>query len=131
MVRTNERRTEHRLEYYWPIWFTEDCDEGLSQGKMLDISSSGAAFSCYIDDSCLYRGQRITAHFSVPLFGSDASFEMTNFTRSGRICRVDEVHRFSRQVALRFAEPLPFRPGEQARARIQFEEHKQPTLATT
>jgi len=129
MTRTNERRIEHRLEYYWPIWFTENFGETLSQGKMLDISSTGAAFSSYIDDSCPYHGQHIIAHFSVPRFGSDESFEMANFTRSGRICRVHEVHKFFRRIALQFAEPLPFRPGEQVSARIQLAEHKQPTLA--
>lgn len=129
MVGMNERRAEHRLEYYWPIWFTEAFDQALSQGEMLDISSGGAAFSTYIDDSCPYRGQHVIAHFSVPRFGFDASFEMANFTRSGRVCRVHEVNRFFRRIVLEFAEPLPFRPGEQVRARIQPWEHKQSSLA--
>jgi len=130
MIKINERRTEHRLEYYWPIWFTENLDNALSQGEMLDISSRGAAFSSFIDGSCPYRGQRIIAYFSVPLFGLDASFEMANFTRSGRICRVQEVHRFFRRVVLQFAEPLSFKPGEQGRAIIQLEEQEQPAIAT-
>jgi hypothetical protein len=124
MVGKNERRREHRLEYYWPIWFTQDFCETLSQGKILDISSTGAAFASYIDDSCPYRGQGITAHFSVPRFGSDESFEMANFTRSGRICRVHKVHKFIHRVALQFAEPLPFKPGEQVIAGIKFDQHK-------
>ena len=39
---------------------------------------------------------------------------MASFTRIGNICRVDEVSSFLRRVALQFAEPLPFKPGEQA-----------------
>jgi hypothetical protein len=39
---------------------------------------------------------------------------MTNFTRSGHISRVDEVNSYLRRVVIQFAEPLPFRPGEQA-----------------
>jgi hypothetical protein len=39
---------------------------------------------------------------------------MESFVRTGHICRVDEVNRFVRRVAIQFAEPLPFKPGEQA-----------------
>jgi hypothetical protein len=38
---------------------------------------------------------------------------MTNFTRFGHVCRVDDVNNFVRRVAFQFAEPLPFKPGEQ------------------
>jgi hypothetical protein len=114
MDKNNERRTEQRLRYHWPIWFAEDFNDILSQGQMVDISSGGAAFTCYADDSCPCPGQHITARFSVPRFGSEDSFDMANFVRSGHICRVDEVDRFLRRVAIQFAEPLPFKPGEQA-----------------
>jgi len=114
MDRNNERRSEQRLRYYWPIWFAEDFNEALSQGQMLDISSRGAAFTCHADDTCPYLGQEITARFSVPRFGPDDSFDMANFTRSGHICRVDDVNTFLRRVAVQFAEPLPFKPGEQS-----------------
>ena len=39
---------------------------------------------------------------------------MANFTRSGRIYRVDDINQFSRRVVVQFAAPLPFKPGEQA-----------------
>ncbi len=113
MDKKNERRSEQRLRYYWPIWFAEDFDEALSQGQMLDLSSRAAAFTCHADDTCPYLGQEITARFSVPRFGPDESFDMANFTRSGHICRVDDVNNFLRRVAVQFAEPLPFKPGEQ------------------
>ncbi|MHC4388446.1 MAG: hypothetical protein ACYSX1_07540 [Planctomycetota bacterium] len=87
----------------------------LSQGQMVDISSNGAAFTCYADDSCPYPGQHITARFSVPHLGPDDSFDMESYIRAGNICRVEEVSRFVRRVAIQFAEPLPFKPGEQAR----------------
>jgi len=86
----------------------------LSQGQMVDISSRGAAFTCYADGSYLYPGEQITARFSVPRLDSDDSFDMANFTRSGHICRVDDVNGFLRRIAIQFAEPLPFKPGEQA-----------------
>jgi hypothetical protein len=113
MDKTNERRTEQRLRYYWPIWFAENFDETLSQGQMVDISSKGAAFTCYADNDCPYPGQHITARFSVPHYGPDDSFDMANFTRSAHVCRVENMNSFLRRVAVQFAEPLPFKPGEQ------------------
>jgi len=114
MGETTERRTEQRLRYYWPIWFAGDFNDVLSQGQMVDLSSRGAAFTCHVDNSCPHLGQDITARFSVPRYGHDDSFDMENFTRSGHISRVDEVNSFLRRVVVQFAEPLPFRPGEQA-----------------
>jgi len=81
---------------------------------MVDVSSAGAAFTCHADEGCPYPGQHLTARFSVPCFGLDESFDMANFIRSGRICRVDNVNDFLCRVAIQFAEPLPFKPGEQA-----------------
>ncbi len=113
MDNKRERRIEQRLRYHWPIWFAEDFDETLSQGEMVDISSVGASFTCRADVNCPYPGQRVTSRFSVPRFGSDESFDLASFTRTGSVCRVDEVSEFLRRVAVQFAEPLPFRPGEQ------------------
>jgi len=114
MDKNSEKRTEQRLRYRWPIWFAEDLTEELSQGQMVNISSRGAAFTCYADGSCPYPGQHLTARFSVPRYGPDDSFDMANFIRSGHIRRVDDVNSFLRRVAIQFAEPLPFKPGEQS-----------------
>jgi hypothetical protein len=38
---------------------------------------------------------------------------MANFTRSAHVCRVDNVNSYLRRIAVQFAEPLPFKPGEQ------------------
>lgn len=114
MEENTERRRENRLRYHWPVWFAEDFNDMLSQGQMIDISSGGAAFTCRADGSCPYPGQHVMTRFSVPRFGFDNSFDMASFTRHGRVCRVEEVNGFVRRVAIQFAEPLPFRPGEQA-----------------
>ena len=108
-----ERRTEKRLRYHWPVWFAEDFDEILSQGQMVDVSSGGAAFTCNADENCPQPGQDITARFSVPCFEAGGSFGMASFTRTGKVCRVDDVNRFMRRAAVQFAETLPFKPGEQ------------------
>ena len=44
---------------------------------------------------------------------------MANFTRCAHICRVDEMNNFVRRVAIQFAEPLPFKPGEQDYSKIE------------
>ncbi len=94
MDKTDERRTEQRLRYYWPVWFAENFDDTLAQGQMVDVSSRGAAFTCYSHDGCPYPGQNITARFSVPHYGPDDSFDMANFTRSAHVCRVENVNSF-------------------------------------
>ncbi|MBE0534467.1 MAG: PilZ domain-containing protein [Phycisphaerae bacterium] len=111
MMENNERRIEKRLRYSWPVWFAENYNDLLTQGQMIDISSTGAAFSCYAD-RCPWPGQQITARFSVPKYDQDNSFDLENFIRDGHICRIDEISPFVRRVAIQFADPLPFRPGE-------------------
>ncbi|HOL32737.1 MAG TPA: PilZ domain-containing protein [Anaerohalosphaeraceae bacterium] len=105
-----ERRREERLRYSWPVWFAEDFDDILTQGQMVDISSRGAAFTCYAD-RCPTNGEMITARFSVPKFEDSDSFDMENFIRDGRICRIDELGPYIRRVAIQFSEPLPFNPA--------------------
>jgi hypothetical protein len=111
MSDNTERRTEKRLRYNWPVWFAEDYNDRLTQGQMVDVSSGGAAFTCYAD-SCPMTGDHITARFSVPHYSADDAFDLANFMRSGHICRIDELSPFVRRVALQFGEPLPFKPGE-------------------
>ena len=109
-----ERRREQRLRYHWPVWFAEDFNGILFHGQMVDVSSDGAAFNYETGENCPYHGQQITARFSVPCFGPDDSFDMANFARSARVCRIDDISNFLRKVVIQFAEPLPFKPGEQA-----------------
>jgi len=106
-----ERRSEKRLRYSWPVWFGPDFENELTQGQMVDLSSRGAAFTCYADRSPC-SGEHITARFSVPRYGPDWSFNLENCVRQGRICRVEEVSPYIRRIAVQFAEPLPFHPGE-------------------
>jgi hypothetical protein len=113
---------EQRLCYQWPIWFAQDLNGDLSQGQMVDLSSRGAAFTCYADDRCPHLGQHLTARFSIPQYGRDDSFDLVDFVRAGRVCRVDGVNNALRRIAIQFSEPLPLRPGEQNTRVEQFEE---------
>ncbi len=119
MNASSERRTEQRLQYYWPIWFAENFNGMLNQGQMVDISSRAAAFTCYADERCPHPDKDITARFSVPCYGPEDSFDMADFTRSGHVFRVDTVSSYLRRVAVQFAEPLPFKPGEQPQSRSE------------
>ena len=114
----NERRMEQRLHYYWPIWFSENPDYSLTQGQMVDVSSTGAAFTCYADQDCPYLGQHLTTRFSVPKYGCDDSFDIADFTRSGNVCRIENINPFMRRIAIQFSQPLPFKPGEQVEAQL-------------
>ncbi len=114
MEMTNERRREQRLRYHWPVWFAEDFNNALTQGQMVDVSSGGAAFTCYVNENCPSPGQEIVTRFSVPRFGEDDSFDMASFIRNGRVCRIDHLNNYLRKVAIQFVQPLPFKPGEQA-----------------
>lgn len=109
----NELRTEHRLLYRWPIWFTDDSTGEVIQGQMVDISSEAATFTCYAYEICLFPNQEITAHFSVPLCGLGGSFAVRDFVRSGITYRIDQVNDLVHRITAQFAEPLPFKPGEQ------------------
>src|SRR4030042_6501573 len=109
---TVERRREKRLNYQWPVWFAEDFNDVLSQGQMLDLCSSGAAFTCYAD-ACPYEGQYITTRFSIPRYGQDNSFDLENCIRSGFVRRIENINPYAQKVAMQFAEPLSFKPGEQ------------------
>lgn len=113
MDTATERRREQRLRYHWPVWFAEDFKEVLVQGQMVDVSSTGAAFTCYSHEYIPSAEQKITTKFSVPKYGDDESFDMACFTREASICRVDEIDAHVRRVAVRFTEPLHFKPGEQ------------------
>ena len=113
VLKEQEQRSEQRLCYDWPIRFAEDFDGILSQGNMVDICSRGGAFTCRADRHCPSPGQEVTALFSVPRFGRKGSYDMANYARVGRICRVEEVDESVRRVAMQFIEPLFFKPGEQ------------------
>ncbi len=108
------RRTEARLRCHWPIWYTDSYENEVSQGQMVDVSSSAAAFTCYTRDFCPAPDQQIKARFSVPQYGSEDSFGMADFSRAGRVSRVDHVNDLVKRVVVEFHEPLHFKPGEQA-----------------
>jgi len=114
-------RSENRLRYSWPVWFAENFDDMLSQGQMVDVSSKGAAFTCYAD-KCPQYGQNITARFSVPRHHASDPFDMENFVRRGHICRIDDEGPYVKRIAVQFSEPLPFNPADPEKIEAKLEQ---------
>ena len=113
MDRHNELRTEHRLLYRWPIWFTDEPTGALMQDQMVDITSKAVAFTCYAYEIRLFPNQQIMTQFSIPLCGLDGSFAIRNFTRASYAHRIDPFNKVLHRVTIQLIEPLPFRPGKQ------------------
>lgn len=114
MEQGSERRTESRFRYHWPVWYSAEPHHGeVSQGQMVDITSNAAAFTCYADYQCPHPSQYLATRFSVPRYGDDGSFDMSDFVRTGHVYRVDSVSDHLRRVVVRFNEPLPFSPANE------------------
>ena len=80
---------------------------------MVDVSSKGMALLYHADENCPQPDQFITTNFGVPYFDSEDSFDTVFFNRVGRVCRVDNLTSKVNRIAVQFAEPLFFKPGEQ------------------
>lgn len=112
--RDSSRRAEQRLRYRWPVRFTTNAEQKQPfSGQLVDVSSRGMALLFHADKSCPRPDQLVTADFGVPYFDSHGSFDTVFFSRVGRVCRVDNLSSRVNRVAVQFAEPLFFKPGEQ------------------
>ncbi len=107
-----DRRRESRIEYQWPVWFSEDFAHAMSQGLMVDISSGGICFQYGIGDALLQVDQHLTVRFSIPRFQGDDPTATVSITRTGHIRRIDAPQDGQCRVALEFDIPLALRPSE-------------------
>lgn len=113
MEKTNEQRAEQRLNYRWPVKFTQDNKEKVFPGQIVDVSSQGMAFLCHADENRPHPGQYLTANFAVPHFDRGNSFDTVLFKRTGYVHRLDTLSSRIHRIVVRFTEPLFFKPGEQ------------------
>lgn len=113
MEEAAEQRAEQRLNYRWPVQFTQDNQEEAFPGQIVDVSSRGIAFLCHADENCPYTGQYLTTNFAVPYFDRSNSFDTVLFNRSGYVQRLDELSSQVHRIVVCFEEPLFFKPGEQ------------------
>lgn len=113
MEKANEQRNEHRLNYRWPVRFSIEGEKQSFQGQIADISSEGIAFLCHADQCGFDSKQQLKASFGVPHFGGGEAFDTVLFERTGHVCRIDKPSSQVYRIALQFACPLFFKPGEQ------------------
>jgi len=103
-----EQRKEKRLYCDWVIWLTDDVTQKRYHGMIHDLSSGGVAFICHADDDFPQQDQNIMTYFYIPKESGDPY----KVTRSGSVCRVNELDKFVRKVHVKFDEPLSFKPAE-------------------
>ena len=113
MGKVREQRAEKRLRYRWHARFASNPKQKPLSGQMVDVSSKGMALLYHADENCPKPGQFITTNFGVPYFDSEDSFDTVFFNRIGRVCRIDNLTSKVNRIAVQFAEPLFFKPGEQ------------------
>jgi hypothetical protein len=113
MEKAAEQRAEKRLRYRWHARFALNPRQKPLSGQMVDVSSKGMALLYHNDESCPGPDQLITTNFGVPYFDSGGSFDTVFFNRIGRVCRIDNLTSKVNRIAIQFAEPLFFKPGEQ------------------
>jgi len=113
MEKAKEQRAEKRLRYRWHARFASNPKQKPLSGQMVDISSKGMALLYHNDENCPVPNQSITTNFGVPHFDSGDSFDTVFFNRIGRVCRIDNLTSKVNRLAIQFAEPLFFKPGEQ------------------
>ncbi|MHC4166125.1 MAG: hypothetical protein ACYSWQ_04140 [Planctomycetota bacterium] len=99
MEKADERRTERRLRYRWPVRFARDPRARPLSGQMFDLSSKGMAMLFHANEDCPHCDQSITANFGVPHFDAHGSFDTAFFNRVARVCRVDSLTSFSNRVS--------------------------------
>ena len=108
----NDRRTEPRLRYFWPIWYSSDGNLDVQQGRMVDLSSGGASFLAPIGDYP-QPGDELWLRSSYPLM-EDGAFGMASFTTVGRVLRSEQSTPLQRRIAVQFGSPLEHHPAEVA-----------------
>ncbi|NIA07177.1 MAG: hypothetical protein GWP14_06015 [Actinobacteria bacterium] len=107
-----DRRSEPRLRYFWPIWYSSDGSLDVQQGRMVDLCSGGVSFLAPQGDYP-EPGDDIWLRSSYPVL-EDGSFGMASFTTIGRVLRSEQSTPLQRRIAVRFGTSLEHKPAEVA-----------------
>lgn len=114
MEKPQNKRTEERLRYQWPVLFAKDFTEAVSEGIMTDVSSGGIAFLCKADENSPQVNQELALRFSIPHPDEYFSYNITSLSRTGRVLRVDIKSNSMCQVSVQFNKPLTLKPCQEA-----------------
>ncbi len=106
---TIERRRESRLRYSWQMYF-QPHDGRIEQGRMVDLSSSGACF--LTKNACDLRpGHRLPLRLTHPMIQDDL-FTIIEVRREAEVLRVEPHACDQQRVAVRLDPPLDYAPAE-------------------
>ena len=122
MEKANEQRTEQRLQYRWPVRFSNLNNNEPYQGQIVDLSSKAMSFLCHIDQNHFETGDSIKINFGVPFFRNTENFDTILFERIGKVNRIDKPGSKVYRIALQFASSLFLKPGEQGINEIDIEQ---------
>ena len=100
----NERRSEQRIRFNWPVWFGHEENGEFSQGQIVDLNRQGMSFT--VDSNhCPQVGSHIIARFSYPLT-QDGGFQMGSYFQWAKVIRSDRQAYQSPRIALRLNRPI-------------------------
>ncbi|MFC1677402.1 PilZ domain-containing protein [Planctomycetota bacterium] len=106
-----EKRKEQRLSCDEKMQFSNAITPTSSKGRLIDVSSGGAAFTTELETQLPRIGDSILVRIKLPLPGRDAD----DFVRRGYVRQVGNTDDSLHRVAVEFAKPLPYKPVEKCR----------------
>jgi len=109
---STERRSEPRLRYSWQMYFQHPQDGRMEQGRTLDLSRSGAAFTAP-SDGRLWPGKELFLRMTHPMVSGE-SFSVLEVRRAVQVLRVDPYNGDCNRVAVRLTTPLDYDPASDA-----------------
>jgi hypothetical protein len=104
-----DRRSEPRLRFSWQMYFQQNWGGRVEQGRMLDLSSKGAAFLAPADTD-LWPGKRLSLRITHPMV-SNGLFTVLDVRREGEVIRVEPQPNGRKRVAVRLTVPLDYCPA--------------------
>ncbi len=104
MNATQEKRTNDRIKFSWPLWFAYEGNDEVFRGQIQDLNQQHVSFT--VDQHvCPHVGQHIMTRFSYPRSEED-QFDMDSYLHWGEVIRVDCVDWNHRRVAMRLHEQV-------------------------
>jgi hypothetical protein len=103
-----EQRAEPRLRYQWSMYFQHPEDGRVEQGRMVDLSRSGAAFLADTG-SDLWPGKQIDLRLTHPMLDKDR-FSVLDVRQAAEVVRVEQHNDAQNHVAVLLSEPLAYDP---------------------
>ena len=104
----NDRRSEVRIRFSWPLWFAFDNHPTMHRAQILDMNQHAVSFLC--DGNTPVPGQHVNTRFSYPQVGNEG-FEMGSYWHWGQIQRVKELHGGRKHVVMTLDAPLETHPA--------------------